>query len=74
MEVVVAIIIGFAIGFICACVGVLSLKVGVLQIDRSDPGEPPYPFLRISRDNSIERLSQRKYILLEVVNEDFISQ
>lgn len=67
-------IIGFAIGFVCACLGVLRLKVGVLQIDRSDPSDPPYPFLRIDRDNSIEELSQRKYVLLEVKNENFISQ
>ena len=67
-------IIGFAIGFVCACLGVLRLKVGTLQIDRSDPTEPPYPFLRISKDSSIEELSRRKYVLLEVKNENFISQ
>ena len=66
--------VGFAIGFVSACIGVLSLKVGVLQIDRSDPSEPPYPFLRISRDSSIEELSNRKYVLLEVKNENFVSQ
>jgi hypothetical protein len=74
MEVVIGVVIGFIIGFICACLGVLSLKVGVLQIDRSDPSEPPYPFLRISRDSSIDRLSQRKFVLLAVKNENFISQ
>lgn len=67
-------IVGVAIGFIVACVGILRLKVGVLQIDRSDPSDPPYPFLRIDRDNSIEELSRRKYVLLEVKNENFISQ
>lgn len=67
-------IIGFAIGFVAACLGVLRLKVGVLQIDRSDPTDPPYPFLRISKDNSIEELSKRKFVLLEVRNENFISQ
>ena len=74
MAALIGVVIGFAVGFICACAGVLSLKVGILQIDRSDPSEPPYPFLRISRDNSIEQLSQRKYVLLEVKNENFISQ
>ena len=67
-------ILGFAIGFISACFEVLTLKVGTLQIDRSDPSEPPYPFLRISRSSSIEELSNRKYVLLEVKNENFISQ
>ena len=74
MATLVAVLIGFAVGFICACVGVLSLKVGVLQIDRSDPTEPPYAFLRIAKTNSIEAISQRKYVLLEVKNENFISQ
>lgn len=73
MEVIAA-LIGFGIGFVSACIGVLKLKVGTLQIDRSDPTEPPYPFLRISKDSSIEELSQRKYVLLEVRNENFISQ
>lgn len=71
MEVLTA-IIGFAIGFISACIAVLRLKVGVLQIDRSDPSEPPYPFLRGIK--SIDDISRRKYVLLEVKNENFISQ
>lgn len=74
MEALIAAIIGFAVGFIAACIGVLNLKVGTLQIDRSDPSEPPYPFLRISKSSSIEELSNRKYVLLEVKNENFISQ
>ena len=73
MEVLMT-IIGFAVGFVSACIGVLRLKVGVLQIDRSDPSEPPYPFLRIERRSSIDELSRRKYVLLEVRNENFISQ
>jgi hypothetical protein len=74
MKMLLVAILAFAFGFICACIGVLKLKAGVLQIDRSEPNEPPYPFLRISRDNSIEELSRRKYVLLEVKNENFISQ
>lgn len=74
MEILIGVVIGFAIGFVCACIGVLSLKIGVLQIDRSDPSEPPYTFLRIDRSNSIEQISQKKYVLLEVKNENFISQ
>lgn len=73
MEVIMT-ILGFAAGFVCACICVLRLKVGTLQIDRSDPSEPPYPFLRISRDSSIDELSRRKFVLLEVRNENFISQ
>ena len=74
MEILLGVFIGCAIGFIGALIGVLNLKVGILQIDRSDPSEPPYPFLRIDKDNSIEALSRRKFVLLEVKNENFISQ
>lgn len=74
MGVFIAGIVGIAIGFVGTCIGVLRLKVGKLQIDRSDPSEPPYPFLRIEKCHSIEQLSQRKYVLLEVVNKNFISQ
>ena len=74
METLITAGIGFAIGFISACIWVLTLKVGTLQIDRSDPSEPPYPFLRIDQASSIEELSRRKYVLLEVKNENFISQ
>lgn len=63
---------GFVLGFIAACLGVLRLKAGVLQIDRSDPDDAPYPFLR--SDMPIEELSRRKVILLDVKNENFVSQ
>ena len=72
--VVIMTIVGFGVGFVCACIGVLRLKIGVLQIDRSDPSDPPYPFLVIQKHTSIEEISRRNYVLLEVRNENFISQ
>jgi hypothetical protein len=72
MEVVLAAILGFAIGFVFACLGVLSLKIGTLRIDRSDPTEAPYMFLEISKD--VGDISGRKYVLLDVKNENYISQ
>ena len=71
MEVIL-IVVGFAIGFICACIGVLSLKIGTLRIDRSDPGESPYMFLEISK--GVGDVSGRKYVLLDVRNENYVSQ
>lgn len=65
-------IIGFAVGFISACIGVLSLKVGSLRIDRSDPTEAPYMFLEIDKD--VGDISGRKMVLLNVRNENYISQ
>ena len=71
MEVITA-IIGFAVGFVCACISVLRLKVGTLRIDRSDPTEPPYMFLEIAKD--VGDISSRKFVLLDVRNENYISQ
>lgn len=71
MEVAM-LILGFAIGFIVACLAVLSLKVGTLRIDRSDPTEAPYMFLEMSKD--VHAVTSRKMVLLEVKNENFISQ
>lgn len=70
--VVLMTIIGFGIGFISACIGVLRLKIGTLKIDRSDPTEPPYMFLEISK--GVGDVSNRKYVLLDVRNENYISQ
>lgn len=72
MEVVLVAILGFGIGFSCACFGVLSLKIGTLRIDRSDPTEAPYMFLEISKD--VGDISGRKYVLLDVKNENYVSQ
>ena len=69
---VIMIIVGFGIGFISACVGVLSLKIGTLKIDRSDPTEPPYMFLEVSK--GVGDISNRKYVLLDVRNENYISK
>lgn len=72
MEVLLAVILGFVIGFVCACLGVLSLKIGFLRIDRSDPTEEPYMFMELSKE--VGDVSNRKLVLLEVKNENFISQ
>lgn len=65
-------ILGFAIGFISACIAVLRLKIGTLRIDRSDPNDNPYMFLEISKN--VGDFTDRKYVLLEVRNENYISQ
>lgn len=72
MEVLIAVVIGFAVGFVFACLGVLGLKIGTLRIDRSDPDEEPYMFLEINK--GVGDISNRKYVLMEVSNENFISQ
>lgn len=48
-------------------------SVGYLRIDRSEPDEPPRPFLEI-KDATIESISRKKFVMLKVINENYISQ
>ena len=50
-----------------------SCSVGHLRIDRSDPDETPSPFLELT-GASIESISREKFIVLKIVNENYISQ
>ena len=45
---------------------------GNLRIDQSDPDDQPYMFLELHR--SYNELISKKYVLLRVRREDFISQ
>lgn len=69
MEVIL-IIAGIAIGLIISAIRNEFRYVGSLRIDKSDPIENPYLFLEI--DDSVEDISNRKYIILRVKREDFI--
>lgn len=71
---------GFCIGMI---VGIIqaslvawfvsrSFKVGTLRVDRSDPDDEPYMFLELSKN--IGDVSNKKYVVLKVSNENYISQ
>ena len=48
-------------------------SVGHLRIDRSEPDEPPRPFLEL-HGSTIESISQKKYVMLKVVNENYLSR
>lgn len=48
-------------------------SVGYLRIDRSEPDEPPRPFLEV-KDATIESISRKKFVMLKVINENYISQ
>lgn len=48
-------------------------SVGHLRIDRSEPDEPARPFLEIAKGSSIESIAQMDFIILKVVNENYIS-
>lgn len=49
-------------------------SVGDLRIDRSEPDEPPRPCLEIYRGNTIESISEKKFVILKIVNEDYLSR
>ena len=48
-------------------------SVGHLRIDRSEPDEPPRPFLEL-QGSTIESISKKEYIMLKVVNENYLSR
>lgn len=47
-------------------------SIGNLRIDRSEPDEPPRPFLEVTSGN-IETISKMGFVILKVVNENYIS-
>lgn len=48
-------------------------SVGNLRIDRSEPDEPPRPFLEVTRGISIESIAEEKFVILKVINENYLS-
>lgn len=46
--------------------------VGDLRIDRSEPTEPPKPCLEIYKGNSIDSISRKKFIILRILNENYL--
>ena len=48
-------------------------SVGCLRIDRSEPDEPPKPFLEL-QGATIYTISQKKFVMLKVVNENYLSR
>jgi hypothetical protein len=48
-------------------------SVGNLRIDRSEPDEPPRPFLEVTRGVTIESIAEEKFVILKVINENYLS-
>ena len=48
--IVMALLIGFAIGSLITNLAYGRLKVGTLRVDRSDPDDPPYLFLELNKN------------------------
>lgn len=49
-------------------------SVGDLRIDRSEPDEPPRPCLEVYKGNTIDSISQKKFVILKIVNESYLSR
>lgn len=72
----IGMIIGLIIGIIAGVDRMRKVieeqSVGNLRIDRSLPDEPVIPFLEV-KGTSIERIAQKKFVMLRVINESYIS-
>lgn len=69
---VIWVILGIAIGFVAALLGMLRLSVGTLNVDQSDPYDGPLLFLELSKPVNFVR--SKKYVLVRVTNKNYISQ
>ena len=77
----IAIFISAAIGFLAGIFTTMGRmrkaiekqSVGHLRIDRSEPDEPPRPFLEL-HGLTIDSISQKEYVMLKVVNENYLSR
>lgn len=67
---------GFAIGIFITMErmrkAIEDQSVGHLRIDRSEPDEPPKPFLEV-KGESIETIAKKDFVILKVINESYIS-
>lgn len=67
------VLVGIFVGMKRMRQAVEERSVGYLRIDRSEPDEPPKPFLEIV-GSSIESISNKDFIILKVVNENYLSR
>lgn len=77
IGIAVGVIFGIVIGIL---IGTNRMKkpieegcVGDLRIDRSIEDEPPRPCLEVYRGNTVDSISQKKFVILKVVNENYLS-
>lgn len=65
-------LLGVLFGGVVCAFRIYSDVSGNLRIDQSDPDDRPYMFLEVHR--SYDKLISKKYVLLRVRKENFISQ
>lgn len=69
----IGILVGIFVGTERMRKAVENCSVGHLRIDRSEPDEPARPFLELTGAN-LETISQMNFVVLKVINENYISQ
>lgn len=73
IGVIIGLFLGVFIGLERMRKAIEKQSVGYLRIDRSEPDEPPRPFLEL-KGTTINEVSQKKVILLKVINENYLSR
>lgn len=73
IGVIIGLFLGVFIGLGRMRKAIEKQSVGHLRIDRSEPYEPPRPFLEL-KGTTINEISQKKVILLKVINENYLSR
>ena len=72
ISLLVGVIVGIWIGTERMRKAVEDGSVGNLRIDRSEPDEPPRPFLEV-KGATVETIAQKKFVILKVINENYLS-
>lgn len=65
-------LVGVVVGRLLTIRRTRAKTMGWLRIDRSEPDEPPRPFLEL-KAVTLDMISQEKFILLEVINKNYLS-
>lgn len=73
---ILGVLIGLAVGLYLGVnrmhKAVKDSSVGDLRIDRSIPDDPPRPCLEIYAGNTIDSISQKKFVILKVINKNYL--
>ncbi len=73
VGVLIGILAGILIGTDRMRKSIEEQSMGHLRIDRSEADEPPRPFLEITKGASIESIARRNFVILKVINENYLS-
>ena len=69
---IILLFLGLFVGYFAASIMLKKHINGALRIDKSDPDEAPYIFLELKENPQI--LERSKYVTLEVIAKNYISQ